>query len=101
MTDRQTLAVAKAIYNSYWQGKDKWPDATDNERAMNIDMAKAAIAASDARFVPMLAKCLRVLASRPIASWYSNESGGYYAGWDDAEYQVKKTLEQLPKEYRE
>ena len=38
-------AVAKAIYNSYWQGNDMWPDATTNERAMNIDMSKAAIAA--------------------------------------------------------
>lgn len=64
------------------------------------DCWKAAIEASDARFVPMLASCLRILASRPIASWYGNEAGGYYASWDDATYLVKKTLEQLPEEYR-
>lgn len=63
MTDRQTLAVARAIYNSYWQGKDKWPDATDNERALNIDMAKSAIAASDAKYVPMLVEALKEIES--------------------------------------
>lgn len=47
-------------------------------------------------------EALALLGSKQIATWYDGlpastreGRGGYYAGWDDAEYAVKKTLATL------
>lgn len=44
-----------------------------------------------------LAEVVTMLSKRQIATWYDASTafgnGGYYAGWDDAEYAVKKVLE--------
>lgn len=44
MTGKDTIieAMARAFYNDYWDGSDKWPDATDNERRLYISGSKAA-----------------------------------------------------------
>lgn len=109
MTDRQTKAVAEAIDRvaAFAEDHAAVDDIEDDGCAFAIALANpmqcacAAIAASDAKYVPMLATVLRVLSKRPIATWYGNEAGGYYAGWDDAEYAVKQALAVLPEEYKE
>lgn len=44
-TDEEIESAARANYNDYFDGNDKWPDATDNERKLYKDGAKAALAA--------------------------------------------------------
>lgn len=45
------------------------------------------------RDIDLLRGVLEMLNKKPIATWYFRDGNeGYYAGWDDAEYAVKKAL---------
>lgn len=45
-----------------------------------------------------LEKTLTFLSKKAIATWYGGtpDQGGYYAGWDDAEYWVREALALIP-----
>lgn len=52
----------------------------------------AAELAEAKRRVVELEKVLTILSRRQIATWYHGVDGGYYAGWDDAEYMIRQAL---------
>lgn len=90
MIDRQTKAVAKVLRPHIAGGRTFTAKEKD---AMTLAMAQAAIAASDAKHIPMLAAALQ--------STLKFLKSDHICPQGFVHYKAKKALAALPKEYRQ
>lgn len=86
---REEVAVAEAIWDADDYNDYPFSNTTDDTKKYNIALAKAAIAASNSQYVPMLVEALKRVLNRAMV----HDHEGY-------EEIAKQALNNLPTELR-
>jgi hypothetical protein len=95
---REEVAVAEAIWDADDYNDYPFSQTTDDTKTHNISLAKAAIAASNSKYVPQLVAALKGLLADIEEYQTINNLGGENNHWQVA---ARKAINNLPEELKQ